>query len=291
MKYRIKNIVLILLSVFSVFLVQSCEDAPPTDYIPQHYVEAFILVGEPIAKIRIYLTQPTTSNYSDSAAIVRDADIRIYEGEKELKLQFRDKPYLDYFYSDTSYKIKPNTNYKLKITLTDGKIITGETTTLSAISWVKPPSDKYQFPKDTINPEVDTVGIEWTKAPGIFFYIISLRCLDTLNYGKYLAPETEELNRRAFNPFYRENDKIYRELSTINFVANYKTPVVWMAFKWFGRHEVSAYAPDANYLKWFKNQLFSQYNDPLMSSVTNAIGVFGSASVVRKESFLIKNQK
>lgn len=280
-----------MLIMLLMHLLTSCEDAPPTEYVPEHYVEAFILVGEPIAGIRVYLTQPTTSKYSDSIAVIRDADIRIIDDKDTMKLAFRENPGMGYFYPDTNYKVKPNTDYKLRVTLKDGKIITGQTKTLGTVNWINEPKDYMYFPKDTLNPKaIDSIAIKWSKVPGIVFYILNVRCLDTLNYGKYLTPATDEMNRRTFNIFYRDNDKTYRELSSINFVGDSTTPVVWMAFKWFGKQEVTVYAPDNNYLKWFKNQMFSQYHDPLMNSVTNAIGVFGSASVVRKQCFLVKNQ-
>jgi len=291
-----KNIFNILVSIsivtFILVFVSSCEDAPPSDYIPQKYVEAYLTVGEPIRGIKLYTTQPTTSPYKASEALVRDAKVQIISANDTFNLVFRDSSDIGYFYPDTNYKVKPKTNYHLKITLNNGKIITGDDVTPSEINWVKLPKDYYYFPKDSLNPPEgsDSLIISWTKEPTTPLYIISVLCLDSLDYGKYLTPPSTETNRRCYNIFYRENEEPYREMSSMNMIFNTQTPVVWMAFKWFGKQRISIFAPSQNYSKWFLNAMFSQNHDPNMNSVNNAIGVFGSVSVARKESFLIKNQ-
>jgi hypothetical protein len=90
------------------------------------------------------------------------------------------------------------------------------------------------------------------------------------------------------------NSPFYKEKTYWAFITNQKSQTVWMAFKWFGKHEVSIYSPDFNMLRWYMNTVFSQEHNDLANSVksnnNNVIGVFGSASVVRKEIFLLKNQ-
>ena len=87
-----------------------------------------------------------------------------------------------------------------------------------------------------------------------------------------------------------------KEKTSTNFIGDNKTSVVWMSFKWFGSQEIAAYCMDYNYLMWFLHvwqmEMEGAYYDELYRSVEGegAIGVFGSASVVRKETFLMKPQ-
>ncbi len=288
---KVRKISLILMAIATLVFINACEDAPPTEYIPETYVEFYLFVGEPIHQLRLFTTQPTNEPYIAAKAAVRDAKVVIKANGKEFKMLYKDTLDYGYYYPDTTYLVQPNTTYDLTITLNDGKIITGSTTTPENISWKKQPKDYVQFPLDTLDPQPDSSNIiSWTQVQGNYLYIVNVLCLDTLEYGKYLDPPTGEINRRTYKFFGRNSERPYRELSNTNMVASTKTPTVWMAFKWFGRHRASVLAPDYNYMKWFINAFYSQYHDPLMNSVTNAIGVFGSASVARKEFFLLKNQ-
>ena len=115
-----------------------------------------------------------------------------------------------------------------------------------------------------------------------------MKCLDTLNYGKYLTPPTAEMNRRINLPF--RNDRAYRETATLLPIPNSQTPVVWNTFKWFGLHEVGVYVPDWNFLRWYIQSQTRSQIDPLLSSIKGGYGYFGSASVIRDTSVIIKNQ-
>ncbi|MCE5304372.1 hypothetical protein LLG34_01535 [bacterium] len=81
----------------------------------------------------------------------------------------------------------------------------------------------------------------------------------------------------------------YRDLSYWVIVPSSKVPVVWTVFKWYGLHEVSVYAPDFNFLRWMVQTMTGEIN-PLLSSVKGAFGYFGSASVIRDTSVILKNQ-
>ena len=72
--------------------------------------------------------------------------------------------------------------------------------------------------------------------------------------------------------------------------AHWAGPIIWNFFKWFGMHEVSIYAPDENFLNWALQYFINSNYDSRHNSINGGIGVFGSASVVRDTSFIIKNQ-
>ncbi len=292
MKLNFKNIVAVLFS-FAVALLTSCEDKPPSEYIPQYYVEAYLIVDEPIDGIKLLLTQPVQDSFKLEKALVKDATVRIIGDSQEFTLVFRDTGNIDnraYYFPDTSYKIKPNTQYKLEITTRDGVFITGETTTPMRFDWVEPPPEFIYYPKDTINfKDSEPSVIRWTSVPNVLYYIIMVKCLDTLEYGKYLPASNDEKNRRIYNPF-GERDRDYNDLTNWDAVPNTMYPLYWLIFKWFGKQQVTVYVTDFNMLRWILQFFRGSQINPLLTSVTNAIGVFGSASKISAETFVIKNQ-
>ncbi len=284
-----KNILFVFISL-TTLLIMSCEDEAPGAYKESYIVNALLLVDMPISEITVLRSLPIFDKYNNDSAKVKNATITI-EGDDNifnLKYRLKEDGNEGYYAEDSIYKVKPNTLYKIKITLPNGNVINGETTTPGRISWVKKAKDYLQYPKDSLKlPSTDTIS--WNKVTGNDFYLISVSCLDTLQYGKYLTPKTEELNRRVYFPI--ASEKRYRELTTISPIANTHSSVVWAAFKWFGLHQVKVFAPDYNFLKWFIQSQVKQELDPLLSSVQgNAYGFFGSASLVADTTFLLKNQ-
>ncbi len=283
-----KTIQLILIIPFVIFFV-SCEDSAPGDYEENYIVEALLLVDKPIKGISIIKTQPIFDVYVHDSAMVRNANVIIEGDGRSFNLQFKNREdgEVGYFYDDTSYLIKENTQYKIKITLPNGKLISGETTTPGKTEWVKRAKDFLQFPLDTLKlPSTDTVI--WKKVPMIDFYLIGVTSLDTLEYGSYLNPSTEEMNRRIERPW--RQDRFFREISSISPIANTQSTIVWNTFRWFGKHEVVVYAPDWNFLRWYIQSQARQELDPLLSSITGAYGFVGSASIISDTSFVLKNQ-
>jgi hypothetical protein len=53
---------------------------------------------------------------------------------------------------------------------------------------------------------------------------------------------------------------------------------------------MKVYVPDWNFLRWFLQAQTKGEADPLLSSVDGAIGYFGSASSIKFDFFLLKNQ-
>lgn len=282
------NKIFIIISLISLIFI-SCEDTAPGDYIENYIVEALLIVDEPIQGISVIKTQPIFEKYIHDSAFVRNAIVEINHNNLNYKLKFRNKEdgKVGYFLDDQTILVEPNTTYNLKITLPNGKVITGSTTTPNRIQWTKKAKDYIQYPIDSLKlPATDTIA--WTKASGIDFYLVSVTCLDTLEYGKYLDPPTAEKNRRIWRPF--RQDRFYREITSISPIANTQSTIVWDIFRWYGLQEVRIFAPDWNYLRWFIQAQARQELDPLLSSLEGAYGYFGSTSVIKDTSFLIKNQ-
>jgi hypothetical protein len=204
-----KNLIIILFATVFAIFIQSCEDLPPTSYIEEYVLEALILIDEPIQGIILTKTQPLFEPYNYDSAMIRDAVIIIREGENEIELKFRprEEGVRGYFYADTNYLVKAETNYSIEVTLPNGNKITGTTLTPVKTAWEKRPNDMVYFPKDSIDlPPTDTLS--WQKVAGFDFFLIAFTNLDTLEYGKYLDPLTTELNRRIERPWRQD---LYRQ--------------------------------------------------------------------------------
>ncbi len=276
---------------FLTFFISSCEDPLPSDYIPETVVEAVLIVDKPIENIIVMRSQPLNKPFDYNASLIDDAEVIIRTEGKEYNLVFRSNNNPGYYFPDTTEKVKSETTYTLEIKLKDGSLITGKTTTPKKTNWIYTPGTVIYYPKDTLKlAPVDSLRIEYAPVDNNMFYILSVVCRDTLDYGKYLTPATDEKNRRIIRPWNEDNETFFYDLSTWYFLPTTKTPIVWTVFKWFGKHTVNIYVPDQNYLNWFLQHVIKGSYDPLLSSVDGAIGVFGSASQISHDFFLIKNQ-
>lgn len=276
-----------------LFALASCEDLPPTEYTQEYVVEGYLFVNQPITNIIISHSLPTTDTFKYENSIVNDASVEITGNGETFVLQYRPTARGgEYFFPDTTKLIKEKTLYELRVTTKDGRTLTAKTTTPEQISWIsgKEPRLVYQYPSDTLNlPSPDSLKFEWTKAEGILEYLISLQALDTIEYGKYLTPPTPELNRRMVR-FYDEPDTPhYKETTMYGFLQANSSKVVWNAFRWFGRYQLSIYAADDNFIRWSKSRWVGNQYDPNLGSITGGIGVFASASVATQSIFLLKN--
>jgi len=286
-----KNIYILLALVAMGFTLNSCEDDILKDYTPRAIIESYLIVGQPIENIIVMKSQPVFDNFNYEKALIRDAKVIVKGDGKVFDLIINNTGEEGYYAEDKSYLIKPNTEYSLEVVLTDGTIMTSKTKTPDIMQWTIRPKQNIQYPKDTLKLKA-TDTIAWTRVDKISFYMANIKCLDTLAYGKYLTPETNELNRRVYNMVTVNNDgEEFKEISTSPFLANNQTSVVWNAFKWFGKHAVSIYAMDENMVKWYLQRFqFRQY-DSRLNSIDNGYGCFGSASMVTDTFFLVKNQQ
>jgi hypothetical protein len=281
------------LSLFVVALVTGCEDTPPNAYVPVPYVEAYLIVDRPIEGVTVLMSQPLSTAYDQRAALVRDADVTVTANGTTWPLAFRvEGEGGSYACPDTTVTVQPNTTYTLTVRLRDGSTLTGETTTPSRLAWIKPPAATLQYPSDTTKlPSPDSLHITWTPGNNKE-YLIRVRCLDTLGYGRFLSPPTDEINGRTNNidKFETPDEPTFYSVTRWGFVQTTDAPTVWTAFRWYGSNEVAVLAPDKHFLDWFKLTRFSrapQFNREY-SNITGGAGVVGSASVISGDVFLLK---
>ncbi len=287
------KIYIIVISLIVIFLT-SCEDSAIQDYKPEAIVEAYLIVDKPISEIRILNSQPLFQKYDENNYLIKNANIVIYSDSdnQSFPLQYNYKEQNGYYYPDTTYLVKPNNKYSIEIKLENGQVITGNTVTPGRIEMITDMPKILQFPFDTLNQK-STDSIAWNPVPNINYYTINIMCLDTLNYGKYLSPATNELNRRTYvllNRGAEHSDRKTTEISFSTLMPSNSTPVVWNAFRWFGKHFVSIYAIDINMVQWSMFSYYFPMHDNRLSSVKGGKGCFGSASVVSDTVFILKNQ-
>ncbi len=296
MKHHFSQRLLPVLFAVLALQLSACEDQPPTDYLPTPFLEGYLIVDEPIENIVVAISQPITEVFNYGDMMIPDATVILSTEEDDYPLQFVVEDGVgSYRYPDTTVKIQPKTRYSLRVSLTDGTVMRAETVTPERISWIIPPRDFLQYPQDTtklISP--DSLRISWTPGNSVE-YIIRVTALDTLGYGTYLTPATEEINGRTNNiPFEEPDDPTFYTLTRWGFVQTSQVPTVWSAFRWYGRNEVSVLAADTPMLEWFKATQWGgrsvQYREEF-SNVDGGIGILASASVVSKEVFVLKRKK
>jgi hypothetical protein len=284
----------ILMMLAAVAALGGCEGTTSNEYLPQYIVQGVLIVGEPIEEITVSRSLSITDTFRLSSSAIGDARVAIEVDGATLDLVYRaDTALGEYRYPDSTFLVQPRKVYRLRVTLADGTVMTGETLTPKQIEWIHEPADTVQFPSDTVTfPPTDSLRLQWTTVDAAGQYMISLRTLDTLGYGRYLTPPTDEPNRRTPRLFGRppgsSPDLLRWNLAP---ASNFIAP--WTSFRWFGGHEVTIFAPDYNFFNWFRLtnlQQQRQYNT-LLGSITGGLGVFGSASILKKKVFVLKNQE
>lgn len=285
-----------LLIISAVCFVSACEDQPPTDYVPVPFLEAYLEVGEPIENIIVAVSQPLTVAFEYSSMMAPDAEVVISTGGVDYPLEYIETGGVgSYRYPDTTYRIQPETKYSIRVRMADATVMEAETVTPKRIEWINPPRSVLQYPQDTTALfSDDSLRISWTPGDSQE-YIIRATVLDTLRYGEFLTPATEEINARTNNvPFENTESPTFYTTTRWGFLQASQAPTLWVAFRWYGRNEIAILAPDKAFLDWFKATQWGgrsvEYR-PEYSNVRGGIGVFGSASIIRQEVFLLKRKK
>lgn len=271
-----------------------CEDPVPTDYVPEYAFTGYIYAGEYPTDILLTRSLSPLDTFAYSQGEISDARITIWSDRDTIDLVWVPAEEAGkvghYRAADTTALIEERTTYRMRAELGDGTVLSAETRVPGQIEWIRRPPALLQYPRDTINLPPSTDTLIWTPIDGVEEYLIEVQAVDTLGYGRYLSPPTGEPNRRI-ERFFEANAPRYNDVVRWGFVQNTRVTVVWFAFKWFGLHDITIYAPDPALLEWFKQVRFggNQYN-PLLGNVAGGIGVFASATRRTERGFLLKNQ-
>lgn len=296
MNTNIKRYMTAVLMLFMGLSITGCEDEPPTDYISEPFLEAYLIVDEPIEGIIVANSQPITEAFDYTNMMEANAQVVLTTGNEVYPLEYAVTDGIGaYRYSDPSVTIQPATEYAISVIMPDGKELWAETVTPERISWTTPPREFLQYPQDTTELySPDSLRIAWSAGNSIE-YIIRVKALDTLGYGTYLDPPTTEINERTNNiPFEEPEDPTFYTLTRWGFVQTNQAPTVWAAFRWYGRNEVAILAPDQPLLDWFKATQWGgrsvEYR-PEFSNVNGGVGILASASVIAYDVFVLKRKK
>lgn len=282
------TIVLVALS-----LLTACEDPVAMDYIPKPFMEALIVVGESPKDIRLFTTQPLSDSFSYSKAVIRNATMLITSAQDTIYLAYKDAPDGGLYHAiDTNQRIIPLTEYHIAVTLSNGRVLRGQTTTPIQIEWTAKSPDTIRYPGKNKELNIPAENkINWTSAGSRTEYLITMTCLDTTEYGLYLSPSTSEKNSRIRDKEFDDETPFTSEVTRSAFTTMPSPSGIfsWMGFKWFGRHHVRVYAGDKNFMNWVKQITFGQRMlNPNLGSVEGGLGYFGSASMISYDLFIMK---
>jgi hypothetical protein len=277
-------------------VVTSCEDPIPSDYVEELVIEGFAIVGEPLSNVRIMRTLPISDTFRFSEAALPNAVVRVTAGGTDIPMVYvPDSLGGTYRAADTAYRVQPSTSYTIRVEAL-GKVLEATTITPIALSWVEEGPRVVQFPTpdSLLFPGSDSLVVSWTPVPKTEFYIIALECLDTLSYGKYLTPPTSDSNTRTPRPrpdfFNREGTLVANERIIFGGTLFTASQTIWGVFRWHGLHEVKIYAPNREFLEWFYQVGSGRRStyDYRLSNIKGGLGVWGGASVVKTQKFLLK---
>ncbi|MBU3679946.1 MAG: DUF4249 family protein [Candidatus Kapabacteria bacterium] len=293
---RLRHIILSGMALIVAILASGCEDPVPTDYKEEIMLEGLLLVGEPLQDVRILKTLPVTDTFSFERASLPDAKISVFADGVSIPMEFiPDSRGGTYRAVDTSYRVKAATLYSVAVRA-NGATLTASTRTPATFAWITPPKTWIRFPQaDSLLTAVDdSLLVTWSPVQGTELYIIGLTCLDTLGYGAYLDPPTSDTNLRTVRPkpdfFDRSGTLIANERTTLGATPFTTSQTVWGVFRWYGQHELRVYAPDGAFLEWFYlvgGGRRSSY-DYRLGNIRGGLGVWGSASLIKQRSFLLK---
>lgn len=284
---------LILTELVSVLIMTGCGDPVPTDYTQEVMLEGFVFAGEPIEDIRVLRTLPITDTFRFANASVRDAVIRLTADGVPLPVEFvPDSLGGTYRVADRSYRAASSVRYDIEVEALGAKL-TATTTPPAEFAWIKEPKDTLHYPGRFFElTRNDSLEVSWTASPGVDQYIIAVECLDTAGYGAYLQPPTSDSNRRIrTEDRFEDGTLIASERVRFGFSIVTRAPTVWSVFKWFGKQEIRVYAGDQAFREWFRMVGFGRRSayDYRLSNVQGGLGTWGSASLIRKASFLKKD--
>jgi hypothetical protein len=282
----VKRSAMMIVLALVASLVPACEDAPTTPFIPEYVVQGYLIVGEPIGRITVARSQSVLDSFAQAKGAITDARVTITVDGRDLTLTYRPDTLLgEYYYADSSERVRPNTLYGMRVELPDGSVATASTLTPEQITWTRRPADTVVYPSDVQRtPFSDSLRISWTTVPRVSQYLLRLRTLDTLGYGQYLSPPTSDTNTRV------EGRRFGRNLVRWSIAPASDMIAPFTVFRWHGLHEIEVFAPDENFLDWYRMtelQQRPQY-DPILGNMSGALGSLTSASVVTDTVFVLK---
>lgn len=283
-----------LLAVLGL-LVFGCADPVPDDYVEEIVVQGFVIADQPLSNVRVFRTLPIKDTFTFAKAMIKDAVVNVTENGVPIPMEFVDDSLGGHYRAvDTSYRAKHNAVYGLQV-VARGRTLTATAQTRGQFDWVKPPVDTLYYPGRAKETEIyDSLNISWQGQAGTERYIIAMECLDTTGYGVYLSPPTSDTNRRLRDPEdeFDNGTLIANERTRFGFTIVSNSPVVWFAFKWFGRHRLHVYTGDEAFQEWHSMVGFGRRSnyDYRLGNIVGGLGVWAGASQITSDLFLVKDQ-
>lgn len=271
---------------FICLILISCMEENQDKFSEDTIIEAYLIVGEPIKNVRITHTIPILDTFKLENSVIIDAKVYVFSKNGDtIQLEYDNNNFY-YHAINQNYLIKENEEYHLFVIVNNDTII-GKTFTPKSFKWIKRLPDIFQYPKDSILLN-DIVKLSWENPGALNYYHVTVKCLDTLNYGIYLDPPIDELNRRV--TLFGNRAYAYKNTTRHGLAPSNEGSMVWTSLQWYGMQEITIYNPDYNWFRWLGQYYQGEYNQLLSSVSGNKVkGVFGSATAIRDTFFILKN--
>lgn|GEM_PF-4634595 len=259
------GIVLAAMLLMLVAWLLGCSSPSVYDqYREEPVVECLLVAGEGVEEFKLSRTLPVDSPYDSALAGITGARI-VISSDRGDSTVLRPVPGRPGIYESPRYIINVRRRYRLRIILKD-RIITSETVCPDTFSLMP-------LSKTVITYLKDQPVVRWTPSRGAAAYYISITNLER-------SPQKIERPFADQDPYADRKSRFYWTLGL-------ETVIYPWLHNYYGYHILRVYAIDENFFRYLQTsfQNVREMTEP-ESSVTNALGYFGSA-VLRKTTYIL----
>ncbi len=277
--------VLSIIIIGAAIVLAGCENGiTPAQLPPTVVVEGYLYANHPVDSIVLTQTEPIDAYYADSLARITGATVTLRVDGREYTLQEKPGSPGAYTLPADSLIVQSDKQYTLTIHALN-TIVTAVTTVPDTFAMTTLSPDTLQWPS-TLTTLVGP-SLAWTPSLNRTAYAISMEALDTLIYE--INGSDTLWNQRVQLPGL-EGRRNTRAQQLSRFLLQLRAPqtnITWDLFRWYGRHRLTVYAMDTNFVDFMQMQsVGGRTYLPQLNHVTNGIGVFGSAAIRQQEVFL-----
>jgi hypothetical protein len=278
-----------------LFLISSCKD--PTvnfdegSYKPKIVIDGYIFPGNKVENIKITRNFPLNTTIDSGALIIKDANVRILEIEKNTEYPLTYNPDSKAYENITgNLIIDYEKKYKLLVeAVIDGKKISANSTTTV-------PAKGFKIDRSSSNlsslfyRERDEGGnlkhfkVTFNPSPGTEFYVISATAMQaSLKSFIYTNPFAHFLDSTQIQKNLNLFKYQYMWLQNVSISGTvFDQDIDWLSIWFYGEYQIIAYAGDQNFKDFllthdFVQEMDGNLHEPRFHIDGDGIGVFGSA--------------
>ena len=276
---------ILLLAVLATGLIGCANAITPADLSQTIVVQGYLWANHPVDSIVLSKTVPIDAYYDPSQARITGATVTINVDNHVYKLTERPGSPGVYELPADSLIIRSEKKYDLTVHAL-GTVATASTIVPDTFVLTKLLPDTIQFPAD-LNQAGTMPHVEWSESANRIYYGLSMEALDTLVY-QVKGADTVWNQRVGTNQGIMDPRRI-RAQQLVRYELLLKAPqadIAWNIFRWYGRHRLTVFAMDSNFVEFMIMQSAGRQYFPQLNQITNGIGVFGSAALQQQVVFV-----